>query len=273
MLSRHQLFSTLTVIGVANAMTKPVLAQVRAAGWQDALLDAFGISLIIWLAIGIGLWRLATSTSSAPPRGKDWGIVSLSASLMLVPIANVAWVATAILLGWWLMTGVRANSGAAAGVTILLALSLREPMTVIALGLLAGPMLTFDAQLAGTLLGLVFPNVATSGNVILGPDEHRLLILTGCTSYTNLSIALLGWFAVVRGFGSDWRGDLVWHGVFLAIAVIGINVIRLALMGVSPEYYALFHDGMGADLMGQAPMVGALSFALWSLRNADRAAT
>jgi exosortase/archaeosortase family protein len=267
MWQRKHVYTILIGLGVGNSVAKPVLVALRDNDPIEAFLGGFGISVIVWLALGIGFWRVMRSRdSSTAMAGVDWLVAASAMLAVAVPLANAAWFGTAVLSAWWLGRDGNRCQDLSAGALILFVAALREPIALVALGLLAGPMLTVDAEIAGALLSLPFPQTETAGNVVLGPEGHRLLIMTGCSSYTNLSIAVLGWLALVRGFGDDRRkSTLLLHAAGLAVTVFSLNVARLAAMGVSPEWYAVLHDGWGAGVFAQAPMVLTVAFAWWSL--------
>ena len=122
------------------------------------------------------------------------------------------------------------------------------------LHLLNEPLLALDAALAAAVLASFVDGVHAEGNLVLGADGARLVILTSCSSLANLSYALLFWFVVSRTLLP--RLDLnAWLAAgAIAAALVALNVARLALMAASDSGYELIH-GVTGRLLFEALML------------------
>jgi exosortase/archaeosortase family protein len=110
--------------------------------------------------------------------------------------------------------------------------------------LMSDAILRFDAVLAGLILG-----TGRSGNAIAFADGWGYFwIAPQCSSLANISLALLCWVAVTQALG---RTNPALRYCFLAVAsVIVINVMRLALTGISHDNYDLLHGAAGNLILG-----------------------
>jgi hypothetical protein len=241
------------VLGAANGVARPALSSVEENGVWVALNDALGTSPIVWAALAIG-FSMLHRVPGRPLRAVDHLAITAATILYLVPIATAAWIGLAVQATALLSAGdgTRRERAAAA---ILLAVALRYPVNAVALNVLAAPLLTVDASLVAGLLELTTGEGGRVGNIVIGPGGHRLLILTGCSSYTNLSLMLLAWFTATRALVESWRPHLFLHGMSVAAAVVGLNALRLVFMASGPNAYLFLHDGAGVPLFEGAVLV------------------
>ncbi|PHS79024.1 MAG: hypothetical protein COB59_03820 [Rhodospirillaceae bacterium] len=246
---RHHFYSAALSIAVINAVLRPAIALIREDGWLAALMGGFGISFVIPMAFVFGIkLLLIKSRDTVCPR--DWAVLIAALFALLIPSATLAWLVAAALAMFAMsrFSDPFSNQWARAGLSIIIFAALREPMAAVLLKLLATPLLDTDAIMTAMLLKLFISDASSLGNIVTGPGGHRLLILTGCTSYTNLSIALLGWFTLSRSCRAFMDIHQVIAGLFVAGFVVGLNVVRLVLMAVGPVPYHFFHDGIGSSL-------------------------
>jgi exosortase/archaeosortase family protein len=75
-----------------------------------------------------------------------------------------------------------------------------------------------------------------------------VLIFEGCSSFHNVSLAVLVWLSLVKLAGAEvTRSKLGTLGVGI-VAIILLNVLRILLMTPSEESYVFWHEGNGAIL-------------------------
>ncbi len=241
--SRHQLYAIALGLGVANALLRPVLVAAREQG-VSAVADGFGVSFVIWLSLAWGfytLWRTPGQFADS----HDFAAAGVVTCGLLVPVATASWLVTGTAALYWLGK-TKPNVRAASACAVIAFAALRDPIASLVLRLLAGPLLDFDATLVASVLGWANDGIARAGNLIYAADGHQLLIMTGCTSYTNMSIALLGWFTISKVMAGEY-GRISWPtGLLVALAIFAINIGRLAVMGLGPDAYTFMHDGLGA---------------------------
>src|SRR5262249_38112643 len=112
---------------------------------------------------------------------------------------------------------------------------------------LAAPLLLkIDAFLVATLIGAEY-----TGNVVrfVGGDRG-IQIWPGCSSFHNISHAALAWVALTQILGRDLEiRDVFWCG-FAVILAASVNLARLSMMVVFPEYFDTIHGPLGVQIAG-----------------------
>ena len=78
-------------------------------------------------------------------------------------------------------------------------------------------------------------------------DRVYLMIAQGCSSFHNISLAILGWVTATQFVGTNaaLSAQLCWC-LLACASVLTVNVIRISLIGLHPEYYDLLHGPVGA---------------------------
>ena len=262
--TRHQLFALMLGLGAANALARPVLVAARDEGFM-AVANGFGVSFVIWLSLGWALWALVHAPGEQP-RKTDYAVAGVFGLSLLIPVATVSWLVTGLVALYWMNRGTTATIAASACAVVAFA-ALRDPLASLVLKLLATPLLDFDAVLVAHVMGWISEGAERAGNMIYAADNHQLLILTGCTSYTNMSIALLGWFTISKATLGD-NGRIQWIlGLYVALTIFAINIGRLAIMGLGPAAYTFMHDSHGAPISETLMMVATVLISLWGNRH------
>lgn len=260
MIGRYQLYGMILGLGVLNALIRPVISAIEEHG-PVSIMNGFNISFVIWFALIWAIQRLIASPYS-PCRSQDKNMAILGSISLLVPMATFSWLVTgfvALYFRW--VTGSKPLVRAALAVISFAAF--REPLATIVLKLLTTPLLNGDAALVAGFLSLWVDTVERTGNFITVENGHQLFILTGCTSYTNLSIALLGWFAITQATLGKVNTKQWWAGAIVGIAIVAINIGRLSIMGGSLEAYYFMHDGYGAVITDFMMVFVTLFISLW----------
>lgn len=261
---RSNLFCLVFGFGLINAMIRPVRDHVMEFGFAESLIEGLGISFIVWFAIYCS-FDLLRKCSGQEATSKDWEFSLFAMLLLLIPSAFLSWGALAFFAAYCSFVAFRRGTIGRNASLIMLVVALRVPVSDICLKLSADALLQFDAMATVTLLSLIENEAVRAGNIVIGSGGHELLIMTGCASFTNISLALLLWFTVVRTQIMRWRGSLALYVLPLIVIVMGVNIIRLSLMTLSQEQYFFYHDGMGADVVNVLILLIALGMAFLSV--------
>ena len=92
----------------------------------------------------------------------------------------------------------------------------------------------------GIILEAVRPGTVWQDNVITGPGGYGIVVYTGCSSFDNLSLAMLCWVTISRLRHQNWRSrDLVTGGA-VAAAMSVLNFARLCLMAWNIDLFRLW---------------------------------
>jgi len=263
-MQRHNLFMFVFLVGLINAMVRPMRVHITEFGFYDSLISGFGISFIVWFAVYCS-FDLLRKASVEPVNYKNFIAVFIVMVAMIIPSAFISWIILslfAVYCGFFVFKSGTIERNAS---LIMLAIALRVPVSDICLKLFADVLLQFDAAATLSLTGLIATDITRQGNIIIGQNGHELLIMTGCASFTNISLALLLWFTVVRTQVLHWQHYLSFYIIPLGMIVMGINIVRLAMMSLSREHYYFYHEGLGADIVNVLILVVALGTALLSV--------
>jgi exosortase/archaeosortase family protein len=216
--------------------------------------------LLAWSAIFLLLRR-----ARARVGGRDAAILALISLSALAPDDNAAWLGlTALGLFLLLRFGRDRSIGAAAAVMLALATQLFWGRLLFEL--IAVPVEIADARLAAGLLALLQHAVSLDDN-LLNNGGRQIAIYEACTSFHNISLALLCWVALTKLARPDWRrADLATASVLIAVTV-GMNSLRLFLMTVSaPDAFDYWHTGTGSQLINAALSALIPALCLWGVR-------
>lgn len=246
MIGRHQLYGMVLGLGIINALIRPVMVVIESQGIASVL-NGFGISFVIWSSVLWSLYMLFSGPFCQATSNDVWTSI-LALFGFWVPAATVSWLVVGI------VALIRKNnsvgsSQTTAAYSVIVFVAFRDPLASLVLELFATPILYSDAYLTSSLMSLWDKSVSQTGNLISGIDGHKLLIMTGCTSYTNLSIALLGWYTWTQATYGTIRKPQWIAGILVVITIVTINISRLALMGIGPEIYTFMHDSDGAIIV------------------------
>ncbi len=115
--------------------------------------------------------------------------------------------------------------------------------------------LEVDALVVGAAIKAMFPDIVWQGAVIVAPDKHSVVLIDGCASFHNMSLALLCWTAVTMHARAYWRRADILVGAAACLAMFAMNAARIVLMAHGRDLYFYWHDGVGKDLFSAAVTV------------------
>lgn len=238
--SRPFFFAALIVIGFANGISEKVYGSVADHGFLAAGLRTFDISILLWGGCLAALAMLVRAPAADPFRRGDYGIALLSGLAFLVPIPSASWLGLCLVSFHLLATASGSEMRRAAA--ILFALTLPLFWTRLLFAAFNDAILRLDANVIGLVVG-----TTPEGNVVPFADgSGAMFIGPGCSSLSNLSLALLSAAIFVNLRGGGWsRATLAWSAAS-AVAVIAINVTRISLIGFYPSQFDLIHGPTGA---------------------------
>jgi hypothetical protein len=98
-----------------------------------------------------------------------------------------------------------------------------------------------------------------------------LAVLMTCSSFANISLALLTWLVLTRWLRPHFRRRDLAATLLVALAVIIINLTRLTIMGLGPVDYALAHGPIGRNTTEFAILIATLAVTYWGLSNDSEA--
>lgn len=233
-LCRGDYFAALFVLGCVSGLTSRIIEAVNQWGWADAILNTFGVSVIIWISCIVGI-SLTHDERGYGLVSKDLAVGGVFAALTVLPVGQLSWVAMAGLALYLIVTTEVAATRR--GAFILLASTVPLLWSRLLFHFFSRPILEMDALLASWLLG-----TERTGTLVEFVDHSgELAILPPCSSLANVSLAFLCWVLLSRWVNHKRSAyDAVWC-LLACVSVVALNVIRLGIYGLSKWNYLMFH--------------------------------
>jgi exosortase/archaeosortase family protein len=269
-LPRRDLLLWVCAIIFFNQLLAAVSELPSESPWS-LLSDLAGSSvfqIMAWCAI----FRLLASSDSKPvAETRDILIaLALCLPLFLPTTRTIKVLALAAAVFCWIR-GRDDPKLRSAGI-VLAALAIQEYWGHIVFDLFALPLLRAETAVVGTLVEAARAGTVWQGNVITAPSGFSIIVYSACSSFHNLSLAMLCWVTVSRLRNQTWRsGDLL-TACAIGAAMIACNVARLCLMAWGPDLYEYWHDGPGAQIFAVGASAIVLLLSLYGSRPRTRAA-
>ena len=237
---RAELAPPILFVGFCNAAFSEVAWHVVADGFWPAISDGLAISVIIWAGFILGL-RWTAQSDPATVSTRDLVVFSAALLTFLLPFSKPSWVGLSLLSAYLVATSkphssFRRGAATLAGVTVPMFWSKQV------FWLLSDKLLPIDAAIVAAVTGLKHV-----GNAIeLQGQVGRIFVAPGCSSVANLSMSLFCWFLFSQARRrSPTRNDVFWC-IGMCLCVVAVNIGRMSLMAVYPQYYGLIHGPVGA---------------------------
>lgn len=231
--------------------------------------DLASQNLVYWFACYVVLYRLYASDNRALASAYDWcfALAMLCAILVSSFIAYRFAIGFLVsVMGLYLLALHCKDEQLASAGGVLLAVSAHLVWGPIVFQLFTPEFLRADAALVGILLTLVSPGIVWTGTTFHASAEHAISIVGACSSFQNLSTALLACVAAAMFMRTTWiRRDLAAIAM-ASVAMIILNDVRLCQLARSAASYEFWHQGQGASLFGYFSTIVMMLIAFWSAR-------
>lgn len=217
---------------------------------------------LAWFAV---LYLVARGGEMRRSSGADLAVPCLISLAALLPDGNAAWVGLSVLAAYAFCAFAQDRYLRAAAI-VMLALATQLFWGRILFELVAFQIEIADAKLAAGLLSLLHQPVTLQDNLI-GTGNHQIVIYEACTSFHNISIAMLAWVTITKLARRDWRRRDLATAAILVAATVAMNSLRLFLMASSaPGRLDFWHVGLGAQLINASLSALITGICLWGLR-------
>jgi hypothetical protein len=239
-ISRGQLFAGLLIIPCVNGLAGRMILAVHGLGWWQAISAGFTLSAIVWLAVLASLHLLRSGDRAGQINAPDVVVGAAVLALAAVPIPTLSWVALTL-------SSIYISRSSPAGSPMqrasLICLALTAPMVwgPTVMDAYFEPFQRIDALLVSGLTG-----TNRLGNLVrLADGTGYLMIGLACSSFHNISLAILAWVTASQVVGIMRSvGQLSWC-LLACASVLSVNVIRISLIGLHPEHYQVIHGEPG----------------------------
>jgi hypothetical protein len=235
----------LYLLGMANGAANSVTSSIISKGFWGALFDTFDVSVVVIAATAVGL-RLAMHTPDRPIDRLDRLTGAVYLLGLCVPLSPASLAALTFLAVYESSRNFRSVETLASS-SLFLGIAVCQMWGALVLDLFAPSLLALDAAMAARVLNLIQGGgVESIGNLVETAQGQPLAIMTGCSSLSHMSYAFLCWLTMVRACRPSWQWTDLPMALVVATFVIGVNIVRLALMGISRDSYLLLHGPVGA---------------------------
>jgi hypothetical protein len=231
------------------------------------LLFAGGFVAVAW---GAALWLLMKATSQAASATEIAVMLGLCLLGCLIQVNALPVAITG--LGLWFFFKKDDQFRAAGG--IFLAIASQQFWGHLVLGALGPELVRVDAAMVGEAMTHTVRGSSWHDNIITAPSGYSIVVLEGCSSFSNVSTALLAWVAFSRLERARWlKRDLIVGGA-IVISQIVLNVARMYLMAQSYPYYLYWHDEGGKQIYVAIASAAAVLISVvgthWAGRDRER---
>jgi hypothetical protein len=269
-LLRRDVFIWTSVVLFLNQFAAKIF-EAPSESLEQLITEAGAISIfqyIAWFAI----FRLLIG-SDPGPRARWWDV------LVTVPLCFLVFLPTARSI-WVAAVGVAFYGGLfnrgdprlrAAGI-VLAALSVQAFWGHVFFRLVAFPLLCAETAVVGTILQVIRAGTVWQDNVITGLNGYGIVILNQCSSFHNLSLAMLCWVTISKLRHHNWRlSDFLIGGV-VGLTMILWNVARLCVMAWNIDLYTYLHSGNGAEIFALSASLSVFLISLYGSRSVGQQA-
>jgi hypothetical protein len=258
-LDRGEYFAGLFILGCASGFATRIIQSIGEIGWADALFRTFGISIIVLVSCVAGI-SLVFRDHTHGIRPSEMAVGAAFIISVILPIGPLSWIAVTGLSFFIIFSS--GGTSSRRGAIILLAITVPMLWSRLLFHFFANFILAVDASLVGWLLG-----THRAGNVVEFADHSgQLVIFPPCSSLANVSLALLCWVTLSQIVSHrNSAHDVLWC-LLTCSSVIVVNVIRMAILGLSDWHYATFHSGWGDAIVNTITLVSIVGISAFGVR-------
>ncbi len=246
------------------------LKEMPAHSPGELLGDLGTVGIFQYLAWYVIFRLLLASDRARRARALDLVVITAFCLPVFAPTGKTIWIAaTGIALYIWIFNADDIKLRAAG--IVLAALSVQELWGHILFNLITQPLLRAETAAVGTVMDLIRPGTLWHDNVVSGPSGFSIIIINSCSSFHNLSLALLCWVTISRMWHQTWRRRDFAFGATIAAIMILFNVTRICLMSWNRDFYHYWHGGFGAQIFAVGASLTVLLLSLVAARPGERA--
>lgn len=247
------------------------LQSAPSASIGERLADLGSVGVFQYLAWYAVFRLLGWSDRAQAAEVRDVVATALLCLLAFSPSSRMIWVAAGGIAVYLTLSNAGDAKLRAAGI-VLGALSVQQLWGYIFFNFFAFPLLRAETAVVGTVLEAVRAGTVWHDNVVTGPNGYGIIIYGACSSFHNVSSALLCWVAVTKLRRQAWQARDFAIGGAVCATMILLNLVRLCLMSWDVDLLRYLHDGAGADLFAAVGSLTVLLISLYGARTAKRAA-
>lgn len=262
--ARRDIFIWAAVILFLNYLFG-TLKEMRAQSLEEVLGGFGAIGIFQYLAWYVIFRLLLASDRTPAARPRDFLVIAAFCLPVFLPTGKTIWIAGTGIAIYLSLFNAGDLKQRAAGI-VLAALAVQELWGHILFNLITMPLLRAETAVVGTLMEAIRPGTAWHDNAVSAPSGFSIIIINSCSSFHNLSLALLCWVTISRMWHQTWRRRDFVFGAAIGVTMILFNVTRICLMSWNPAFYHYWHDGLGADMFAVGASMTILLLSLYAAR-------
>ncbi len=227
----QRLYFSLLILCVINGLALDIFSNTG-----ESLLGNISPVVIIVIATALRI------EGSAPqwPRCHYCFLNAVFIGGMLIPSSTLAWLTLCCCSGF----SAYKHPKSRASQLLLLSLALAFLWKACLFKLLSSLILPLEMAFMGGIFSLLQPGLRVQGNLLYINEGHILALGMECSVFYNLSLVALGWLSLHLLAHRQMPNLKAWAALLLAIFCL--NILRIYLMSLSPQWYTLVHEGSGA---------------------------
>lgn len=242
---RSELLSAVFCLALINGLVNRIVFYVEVNGFSAGVFSLFGISALVIICVFLSFSNLFRAGGERADRW-DWAFAAIVLVLSFIPTSVAAWIALSLAA---MREIFRRDQDADIRRASILMLAATVPLFWgrMVFTLFSSVFLKIDAVFVSWLTGS-----DRLGNVIYLQNGSGILwIADACSSFQNISLAMLCWvmFMEYRGRKERTWNDY-WVCILACVNVVVINVARISIIALRPDYYDAVHGPYGAAVAG-----------------------
>lgn len=268
--SRRDIFIWVVFILFFNQLFD-VLRVLPSASVNQIITDLGAVGIFQYLAWYAIFSLMLSSDLSFRAKPIDLAIGLILSSFCFLPTNRAIWVAmtgSAIYLYFFATPDPKLRS---AGI-ILAALAVQQLWGHVLFHVFAYPLLCAETAVVGSFLEVIRSGTVWQNNEITGPSGFGIIVYDGCSSFHNLSLAMLCWITINTLRNDTWRRRDFVAGSLIGIGMIIFNMLRLILMAWNIDLYAYWHHGLGSEIFAAGISLFVLLASLYGSRQVEELA-
>jgi hypothetical protein len=267
-ISRAAVFRWAVVILLANQLLRIIKASAPTT-LLDTITSLISVSVFQCLAWYVVFRLLGASERTRIAPNRDWVVGLASCMMVFIPMHGSVWIAATVIGVYLILTPDGDPKLRSAGI-VLLTLSVQGSWGSLLFEVIASPLLRAETAVVGSILQTMQSGTSWQDNMITANSGWGIVIYPYCSSFHNVSLALLCWVTISRLASDTWRvRDYAVAGL-IAAAMISMNMTRLALMSVNEGFYNYWHDGTGNPIFAISASLFVLLASLFAVWRRER---
>src|SRR5262249_40809908 len=220
------------------------------------------INVVVLFACFAGLSAILRATQDDDQiRNADLAVAGIFLTLVALPMFALSWGAVTG-LSLYLLFFATGASARQRGAIILLALTVPMLWSKLLFRFFAKQILDIDAFMVASILG-----TDRVGNMAgMADGSGYMLVLPACSSMANMSLAFLCWITVTQWAEHRWSLVDIFWSLLICLSVVGVNVTRISLMGLSHWHYETIHGDLGDAVANFIMLCLMIGFSLLGVR-------